>query len=102
MTGSTLLLWTESSQKPLLKTFFYNNNGTREVKIFQTLLKKDILQQTFQIYISWPNLMDGRKPYDIGKKIFDWLVYQTLFYYGCIFSVWYKFIHFPPLKPCNI
>ena len=47
MTGSTLLLWTESSQKPLLKTFFYNNNGTREVKIFQTLLKKDILQTNF-------------------------------------------------------
>ena len=53
---------TEFSQKSLLKTFCYNK-GTKKVKDFKSPSNKEILEQTFQIYISWPNVMDGRKPH---------------------------------------
>ena len=36
------LLRTETSQKSLLKTFYYNNNGTRKLKDFQKLSNKEI------------------------------------------------------------
>ena len=35
------LLRTESSQKSLLKTFYYSNKGTRKVKDFQKLSNKE-------------------------------------------------------------
>ena len=38
------LLWTETSQTPILKTFGYNNKGTMEVKDFQKFFKKETLQ----------------------------------------------------------
>ena len=38
---------TQTSQKPFLRTFYYNNKDTRRVKIIQKLFYKDILQQTF-------------------------------------------------------
>ena len=34
------LLRTEISQKSLLKTFYYNNKGTKKVKVFQKLSNK--------------------------------------------------------------
>ena len=30
---------------------------------FQKLSNKEILQQTFEICVSWPNVMDGSEPY---------------------------------------
>ena len=60
--------------KTPLKFFCYNNKGTRKVKVFLKLSNKDTLQQTFQIYIPWPNIMDGRKPYSQSwywEKILD-------------------------------
>ena len=93
----------QTSQKVLLKNFCYNNKGTRKVKFFQKLSNKSILQQIFKIYISWPNLMDGIKPYSqcrYWEKCFH--CWSIKCYYGSIFSIWYKFVHFPPLKPYNI
>ena len=75
----TTLNWNFS--KTISKTFCYINEGTRKIKDLQKLSKKEILQQTFQIYISWPNFMDGRKPYFQAwylEKNFHWLVYQSL------------------------
>ena len=40
MTGSTYLLWTETFPDPLLKTFCYNDKGTRKVKVFEKLSKE--------------------------------------------------------------
>ena len=95
MTRSTELLWTETFQKRLLKTLYYNNKDTKKVKVFQKLLNNEILQQTFQIYISWPNLMDGRNPY--SQKCFtDWFIKC---YDGCIFLSCMNLSIFLPLNP---
>lgn len=50
----------------------------RKVRDFQKRSNKEILQQTFQICISWPNFMDGREPYsspNIWRKFL--LIYLT-------------------------
>ena len=78
------LLRTETSQKSLLKTFYYNNNGTRKLKDFQKLSNKEIyltLQSSstkhnkpFK-FISWPNFFEGHRivsPEILGKTFTDW------------------------------
>ena len=61
------LLRTETSQKSLLKIFYYNNKVTRKVKNFQTLSNTEIhlsLQSNSAKYnkpfksISWPNFLE--------------------------------------------
>ena len=61
------LLRTETSQKSLLKTLYYNNKGTRKVKDFQKLSNKKIYfilqsngtkdSNSFK-FISWPNILE--------------------------------------------
>ena len=62
------LLRTETSQKSLLKTFYYNNKGTRKLKGFQKLSNKKIhfipqsnstkYNKPFK-FISWSNFLEG-------------------------------------------
>ena len=78
------LLRTETSQKFLLKTFYYSSKGTRKVKDFQKLSNKEIyfiLQYNSTKYnkpfksISWPNFPEGRhilSPEIWGKTFTDW------------------------------
>ena len=76
------------------------NKSTRKVKICQRLSNKEILEQTFHIYISWLNLMNGRKPYVQSlywEKMFYWLFYQML--YMVAFSM--SGIHFSIFLPLN-
>ena len=58
------LLRTETSQKPLLKTFFYSNIGTRKVKYFQNLSNKKI-----KIYFI---LQSNRTKYNKASKLISW------------------------------
>ena len=62
------LLRTETTQKSILKTFYYNNKSTRKVKDFQILSNKEfffILQDNSIKYnmpfkfISWANFLEG-------------------------------------------
>ena len=89
------LLRTETSQKSLLKTFYYNDKGTTKVKEFQKLSNKEIyftLQCNSTKYnkpfkfISWSNFLEGHhilSP-DVWDKTFtDWF---KKCYEGCIFS----------------
>ena len=64
--------------KTSLKTLWSNNKSTRKVKVFQNLSDKKILQETFQIYISCPTFMSGRKYSQSWyfEKMFYQLVYQ--------------------------
>ena len=63
------LLTTETSQKFLLKTFYYNSKDTWKVKEFQKLSNKEIyftLQSNstkFQIFkfIPWENFLEGHQ-----------------------------------------
>ena len=66
------LLRTETSQKPLLKTFSCINKGNRKAKDFQKLSNKETYF-TFQSnstkynkpfkFISWLNFLEGQAPY---------------------------------------
>ena len=79
------LLGTETSQKYLLKNFYYNNkSGTRNVKDFQKLSNKEIyfmLQSNSTKYnkpfkfISWLNFLEGYlilTPKNWGQTFTDW------------------------------
>ena len=50
------------------------------------------------MYISWPNITDGRKlSHDIGRKRFNnWFI---KYYYGCVFSICFKLSIFLPVNP---
>ena len=78
------LLRTETSQKFLLKTFYYNNKGNRKVKDFKDLSNKKIyfiLQSINTKYnkpfklISWHNFFEGYhilNPEIWSKTFTDW------------------------------
>ena len=78
------LLRTETSQKSLLKIFYYNSKVTRKVKDFQKLSIKEIyfkLQSNSTKYnksfkfISWPNFLEEHhilSPDIWGKTFTDW------------------------------
>ena len=78
------LLRTETSQKSLLKTLYYNSKGIRKVKDFQRLSNKEIhfilqsnsakYSKTFK-FISWPNFLEGHhiiSPEIWSKTFTDW------------------------------
>ena len=81
---------TETSQKPLLQNFYYNNKDTRRVKNFLT---KKFYNKPFKSIFHCKLQCSP----DIWENITDWFIKCS----GNIFSIWYKSIHFPPLKPCN-
>ena len=76
---------TETSQKPLLKIFCYNNKVTKKVKDFQKLSNKEIYlslrsntakyNKPFKL-ILWPNFFEGHhipSPDIYGKTFSGWL-----------------------------
>ena len=72
------LLRTETSQKSLLKTFYYKNKGTNKVKDFQKLFDKEIYfifqyrstkyNKPFK-FISWPNLLERHHIFSLSYGI---------------------------------
>ena len=78
------LFRTETSQKPLLKTFYYNNKDTREVKNFQKFSNKEIYfifqsnsskyNKPFKFILN-PNFLKEHhilSPEIWGKTVTDW------------------------------
>ena len=51
----------------LLKISFYKLSAittkVRKVKVFIKRKNKEVLQKPFQIYVSWSNVIDGKKPF---------------------------------------
>ena len=73
------VLRTETSQKFLLKNFYYNNKGTKKVKDFQKLSNKEIY------FILRSNSTKQNKPqsWNLGQNLYDWFQKWTD---GYIFS----------------
>ena len=94
----------ETFRKRLLKTFFYNNKGTKKVKDFRKYSNKKNLTKYFSILYfmgktKWIEENHILSP-DIWRKCFtDWFIKYSS---GYTCSIWYKFIYFAPFKPCNI
>ena len=90
---------TENSQKSLLKTFYYNNKGTRKVKDFRELSNKEIyfiLQSNSTKYnkpfkfISCSNFLEGHhvlSPEIWGKTFSDWFKKCYDGYILCILAI---------------
>ena len=53
------LVRTETSEKSLLKTFCYNNKGTKKVKVFRKLSNKEIYSPFSLIVLNIRNLSNS-------------------------------------------
>ena len=94
----------ETFRKRLLKTFFYNNKGTKKVKDFgkHSNKKKSYKILFNSIFMGKTKWMEENHifSHDLWRKCFtDWFIKYSS---GYTCSIWYKFIYFAPFKPCNI